>query len=367
MTYDPLFQMTPQIIKYLGKIEAAKEIVDTLTLPLSLEKEFRQEASFKMAHYSTKIEGNRLTLKQTKELLTGKDIIARQIDKLEVRNYYHCLEWIYRMCHSRVPFSEQWIKVIHGLIQKDIVEGKLRGQYREAQNAIYDSQTNKAVYFPPESKDVHLLMKSLVKWLNQKNDTHPILKAGIAHYQLVSIHPFMDGNGRTARALATFLLYREKYDLKQLYSLENYYSEDLKGYYAALHECQGLHYYENSSPNITRWLDYFSKGVAIVFEEIKEKTLLAIQKYSFPENKANIKLLQSITPRQRKVLTYFSHHPQVRTKNISSLFHIKDRTARDLLTKWIQEGFIKRQGQGKKDSYYVLSETYWHLIDKNVE
>ena len=86
MSYNPIFRTTPAMIKYLGKIEAAREIVENLEMPLALERELRQEASVKMTHYSTKIEGNRLTLKQTKEMLAGKDVFAREIDKREVIN-----------------------------------------------------------------------------------------------------------------------------------------------------------------------------------------------------------------------------------------------------------------------------------------
>jgi Fic family protein len=363
VNYHPALQITSGIIKHLGKIEAAKEIIELTSLPTLIEQEFRQSASIKMSHYSTKIEGNRLTLKQTRELLTGKDIIAREIDKREVMNYYDCLEWIARTSKSNQPVSEKLIKKAHAIIQKGIMVGKLRGEYRQAQNAIYDAGTGKPVYFPPEVKDVAPLMKLLIQWLNQEKQIHPVLKAGIAHYQLVTIHPFMDGNGRTARALATFILYREKYDLKQFYSLEEYYAEDLKGYYQALHHCQGFHYYDNPNPDITPWLDYFVRGVAIAFEEIKEKALSVMQKYSSRKGtERDIERLQTIGPREKRLLAYFRRSLQLRTKNLCTLFHIKERTARDLLRKWIEKGLIKKQGAGKRDAYYVLSEDYRRLI-----
>ena len=362
MDYKPIFQVTSSIIKNLGKIEAAKEIVEMLVIPIALEESFRKEASTKATHYSTKIEGNRLTLKQTKELLMGKDIVAREIDKREVMNYYNCLEWIGKVSTPKDLISEKTIKQLHGMIQKGMVKGKLLGEYREAQNAIFDSITRKAVYFPPEVKDVGVLMKGLVKWLGEKTDVHAILKAGVAHYQLVTIHPFMDGNGRTARALATLILYRGKYDLKGFYSLEGYYAEDLKGYYNALHECQGVHYYDNPNPDITPWLDYFVKGAAIVFEEVKGKVLDLNKKTVSKPGLKDVKLLEAVGPREKRLLTYFHNHLQLRTKDLCGIFHVKDRTARDMLAKWVKEGFIVKRGSGKKDAYYVLSENYRRLI-----
>ena len=362
MAYCPVFRTTAPVITYLGKIEAAREIVENLDLPLDLEREFRQDASVKMTHYSTKIEGNRLTLKQTKELLAGKEVIAREIDKQEAMNYYDCLELIHQFSKPKKPVTEKMIKGIHSALQKGILKGKLRGQYREAQNAVYDSRTRRPVYFPPEAKDVPVLMKSFVDWFNHDQETHPILKAGIARYQFVTIHPFMDGNGRTARALATLVLYREKYDLKQFYSLEEYYAEDLKGYYDALHQCQGIHYYSNPNPDMSLWLEYFVRGAAVVFEQVKEKALAAAKKHFPPKSEKDVELLQKIGPREKRVLAYFRKNLQLRTRSLSALFQIKERAARDLLAKWIQHGLIEKQGSGKRDAYYVLSAKYRRLI-----
>ncbi len=362
MAYQPIFKVTSPMLKLLGKMEAAREIVETLDLPFDLEQEFRQDASARMTHYSTKIEGNRLTLKQTKELLAGQTVIAREIDKREAMNYYDCLDLVHRHSKTQKPVTEALIKEIHKTVQKGIVTGKLRGEYRDAQNAIYDSATRKPVYFPPEAKEVPPLMKSFVSWLNSDKDTHPILKAGVAHYQFVTIHPFMDGNGRTARAIATLLLYQEGYSLKRFYSLEEYYAEDLKGYYNNLHLCQGVHYYNNPNPDITRWLEYFLNGAAIVFERVKEKALAAAKKRPAPQSTRDVKLLQTIGPRERRVLDYFGKNLQLRTKNLSSLFNIKERAARDLLTKWMKQGLVKKQGSGKRDAYYILSAEYRRLI-----
>src|SRR3989338_5892731 len=122
--YHPKFQITPATIKVLGKIEASKDIVEELDLPLDLEQAFRKEASVKMSHYSTKIEGNRLTLRQAKKLLEGKEVVAREIDKREVANYYDCLEWIHKASKAKT-IAEKDIKYMHGIIQKGILKGEL--------------------------------------------------------------------------------------------------------------------------------------------------------------------------------------------------------------------------------------------------
>ncbi len=352
------------MVKYLGAIDASKAIVERLPIPFGIEQELCHVASVKMSHYSTKIEGNRLTLKQTEELLSGKDILAREIDKKEVMNYYDCLEFIQRVAKAKKPLTGELIQEMHSIIEKGILKGKLRGHYREAQNAIFDSHTRKPVYFPPETKDVKPFMEDFVAWLNQKNELHPALKAGIAHYRFVVIHPFMDGNGRVARALATLILYLENYDLRKLYSLEEYYAEDLQGYYLALQNCHGPNYYDTPDPDITLWLEYFLKGVGIVFEEVRQKVEEATkQAVVTSKNEDDRKLLENIGPREKRVLGYFKKTTQLRRKNLCILFQIKDRSAGDLLKKWILMGLLERKGSGFRDAYYVLSENYRRLIE----
>jgi len=362
--YYPKYTTTSNIIKYLATIETAKEIIDGFQLPYDLELKFRKEAFVKSTHYSTKIEGNALTMAQTKKVLEGKDIIARERDKREVLNYYDCLEFISKSANIKNLVTEKFIKEIHSINLKGILKGKLKGHYREAQNVIMDSATRNIIYMPPEVKDVASLMKNLVQWLNEIKNIHPVIKAGIAHYQFVTVHPFMDGNGRTARALATYILYNAKYDLKRFISLEEFYSEDRPKYYKELQRCHGRNYYDKPNADITSWLEYFIYGVAIVFEEIKNKAVSANKKAKSKIPKQKMDLLENIGLRERKVLQFFQKNAQLRTKDISKLFKIKDRSSRDLIIKWIAMGLIKRKGAGKRDAFYVLIPQYRELLEK---
>jgi len=216
---------------------------------------------------------------------------------------------------------------------------------------------------PPEAKDVDSLIKTLVVWLNQEKDTHPVIKACVAHYQFVTIHPFMDGNGRTARALATYTLYHANYDLKQFISLEEFYSQDRSKYYQELQNCQGRNYYDRPNADITSWLEYFIYGVAIVFEEIKNKAVEANQESRARIPYQNISLLENIGQRERKLLKFFKKEAQLRTNDVSKLFRIKDRSARDLIKKWLDMDLLERKGTGDKNAYYVLTPQYRKLID----
>jgi Fic family protein len=105
------------------------------------------------------------------------------------------------------------------------------GAYRTVQNYIADSRTREVVYTPPPPGDVPALMRMLVAWLGAETGIHLVLVAGIAQFQLVHVHPFVDGNGRTSRLLSTLCLYRAGYDFKRLFTLSDYYDRDRSRFY----------------------------------------------------------------------------------------------------------------------------------------
>ncbi|MBB4807012.1 Fic family protein [Chryseobacterium defluvii] len=142
--------------------------------------------------------------------------------------------------------------------------------------------TGTGFYMPPEAKDVALLMKALTKWINEQIKTKelpaPII-AGLAHYQFATIHPYYDGNGRTARLLTTFILHKTGYGMKGIYSLEEYYAKNLQGYYNALAIGKSHNYYfARAEADITPFLEYFIEGMATAFQRVCEKAFSENQK-----------------------------------------------------------------------------------------
>ncbi len=106
-------------------------------------------------------------------------------------------------------------------------------------------------------------MQGMVQWINESRDVPCPLVAGIAHYQFATIHPYYDGNGRTARLLTTFILHLGGYDLKGLYSLEEYYARNLGSYYEAISIDESHNYYlGRAEADITKWVEYFIEGMA---------------------------------------------------------------------------------------------------------
>src|SRR5947208_2257867 len=115
-------------------------------------------------------------------------------------------------------------------------------------------------------------MKGLVSWINKIEELPCPLIAGIAHYQFATIHPYFDGNGRTARLLTTLILHLGGYDLKGLYSLEEYYARNLGAYYEAISVGESHNYYMGrATADITKWVEYFVEGMAVSFENVLKR------------------------------------------------------------------------------------------------
>ena len=123
------------------------------------------------------------------------------------------------------------------------------GSYRTVQNYVANSRTREIIYTPPPPEEVAPLMRELVDWLRAETDIHPVLVAGIAQFQLVHIHPFLDGNGRTSRLLSTLCLYRAGYDFKRLFTLSEFYDRDRGAFYRALQSVR------ERDMDLTGWLE----------------------------------------------------------------------------------------------------------------
>jgi Fic family protein len=139
------------------------------------------------------------------------------------------------------------------------------GEYRRIQNYVANSITKEIIYTPPSPQDVPPMMAEFVSWLNSEQGVHPILAAGIAQFQLVHIHPFLDGNGRTARLLSMLCLYRKGYDFKRLFTLSEYYDRDRTSYYQAIQSVR------QRNLDLSDWLEYFTLGLQWQLAEVQDK------------------------------------------------------------------------------------------------
>lgn len=354
------YNFTPSIVRNLQTIERAREGLRHIVLPPALAEQLRTQALLRATHYSTRIEGNRLTLKETEQVIQqGKLFPGRERDVKEVERYYRALQQMEKWVESGQRISEERVRKLHAQIFKG--QRARPTPYRDGQNVIreYDG---KIAYLPPEAKDVPKLMKELVTWINSSGKEVPMpVIAGIAHYQFETIHPFFDGNGRTGRLLTTWILYKGGYDLGKFYSLEEFYAQDLDGYYRALVTHPHHNYYEGrNKADITPWLDYFIKGMATVFESVAEE----IQKQSNPHiSEGGQKLLRNLDQRARRVLGLFVERELIQSVQVANLLGLSERQTRDLLTEWVKQGWIEVADPSRKARTYRLAKKYRKLME----
>lgn len=357
--FNPKYTITNSITNNLLEIERVKEGIKYLPINPKLLSSLRETAKLSTIHYSTQIEGNRLTKDEVKEVINSKKVISntgRIRDEKEIKGYYAALDFVEKLAASSSAITEANIKHIHALVIGGGVSKVKNSEYREGQNVITDSLTGHIVYMPPEAKDVGVLMKEFVEWINTNDNIPSPIKASIIHYQFVTIHPYFDGNGRTARLLTTLALHKSGYDLKGIYSLEEYYAKDLQGYYEAITIGDSHNYYlGRAEADITKWIEYFINGMAEAFKSVYAKAK------EQEKSKDETKLLRELDTKQRQILDLFASQKYITTKDIANFFKFSPRSARLLALEWTNKAFFIAQGEGKQRKY-CLSEKYEKIL-----
>ena len=240
------------------------------------------------------------------------------------------------------------IKKLHKITVQKIFPEEKSGEYRKTAVVVKNSQTGQVSFRPPLALAVPYQIKDLLAFIDSplEKDIHPVLKSGIVHYELVRIHPFLDGNGRVARALSTLILFLEGYDIRKFFSLEEYFDSDAASYYEALQSV------EKNKDDLTFWLEYFTKGLAIELSKIKDKVEKISVDASLKEKLGGKPLM--LTDRQLKIIEYIQKTGYLQNKAFETLFPmISEDTILNELKVLVQNGIIKKQGVTKGAKYVM--------------
>lgn len=345
--YNPKFTITNQILKNIGSVEASKEIIDKAPLLPYYERQFQKDAMVRTVHFGTHIEGNELNLTQAEKVLQGEDIPGRERDIQEVINYRKVIEFINDLeKKSQLNITEDMIKKIHEITVAKILAKENTGVYRKTQVVVKNSVTGQISFRPPMSLAVPFQIKDLIEFINAKLDIHAVLKAGAVHFELVRIHPFVDGNGRVARALSTLILFKEGYDIRKFFSLEEYFDSDAAKYYEAIQSV------EKKDGDLTTWLEYFSLGLAIELSKIRNKVENISIDLKLKEKLGGKPLM--LTDRQIKIIEYIQKVGFLQNKAFPSLFPmVSEDTILNELKGLTRSGIVKKQGVTKSARYIM--------------
>ncbi len=266
--------LTNDILKRISAIDENKFLLSTVKIPVVTANKLRKNSKKKSSYASNKIEGNPLTEGQVNAAIDSDPHRHFLKPEQEVRNYFLALGFLEDKVKKKAPFSREMILEIQALVEKGASREKigLRGAMPPGfLFAVYDSQSGCAEYIPPEYSEIPELLDELVQYVNTTDD-HPLIIAAVVHYQLVTIHPFEDGNGRTARLMSGYVLDSNGYGFNGIGSLEEYFAYDADEYYRSLQMGLPALYYSgrDNPPHPEIWIDYFLRMVELYSAKVYE-------------------------------------------------------------------------------------------------
>lgn len=351
--YIPKYTITNKILQHIGIIEASREVINHAPLLPYYEKKFQSEALVRSVHHGTHIEGNELNFTQAERVIMGQQIIARERDIQEVLNYRRVMDYIDEI-GSRPSenvseiFTPELLFMLHTMTVKKIMPAEAAGKYRSTQVVIKNSHTGEVSFRPPQASLVPEQMHQLLVFLNKSTHEHihPVLKSGIAHYEFARIHPFVDGNGRMARALSTLILSIEGYDIRKFFSLEEYFDSDAASYYESLQSVAQM------DGDVTKWLEYFTQGMAIELVKIKELVESVSVDAKIRERLGGKPIL--LSDRQLKIIEYIQKAGHLENKAFKMLFPmVSEDTVLNEIKSLVSQGIIKKTGVTKSSKYIM--------------
>lgn len=360
--YQPQFNITHNLLTYIAAVESAKALIDHSPLVPAWEAKFRDEAMTRTVHFGTHIEGNELSAEQAGQVVALRHahspqlvvdqtgIVARDRDIQEVINYRNVIAWI-----DQHPFKPgqshlhmDTLLTLHRLTMQKLLPDEEVATLRSKQVIVRGAADGQVVFRPPVAVEIPFLLEDFFAWLSSEaaKNLHPVFRAAIIHYQLAHIHPFVEGNGRVARALATLALYEADYDFKRFFALEEYFDSDVEAYYQALLSVQ------QNNGELTYWLEYFAYGLAVEIDKVKQKVLKLSQ-----DLKIQRELGQQVALSERQIILLeilqnqgqmTSDDAQKALPNVSVDTILRD--IKDLIAK----GVVSKHGVTKGVSYSLV-------------
>ncbi len=336
------FDITNKILNNIIEIESARQFINHSHLQPSYDLLLKNKAIIDSSHNSTSIEGNTLNSEEVKELynLNKTNNLPTDMSKeeIEVFNYFNLLDNLSDYCKDFDSFSKELILSFHRELTKNILE--YPGEFRTTPVIVGDILNEEISYFPPSPDKVEILIDNFIDWLNDSEDIALILKCGIAHYELVRIHPFVDGNGRTSRILSTFILQLNGFDINNYFSLDEYYNANRQEYYKALRSADRTH-------DLTEWLEYFTTAFLDSITKIK----IEIMDLKRITNEYDDKL--ELTSKEIEILKYLEIEGKISNSDVQSLFNISSKSSYNYLKKLLDKSLIRKLGKGRS-TYYEL-------------
>ncbi len=329
--FKPGLRITSHLIKLFEGIASAIALINGARLQKVLKVPLEKDAFARSVHSSTWIEGNLLSLAQVRAVSEGQDVLVERKQKLEVSNCIAAMRSILKNKNKIV--TEKGLLVVHARMIKGLLPTARAGKYRSVQNYVVDAR-NKVVFTPPAPAKVIGRMKDLFTWLKD-NDQHPIVRSAVFHHEFLTIHPFVDGNGRVARAIAQWLLWERGIDPLVTLGLDDFFAQDRARYYDMIQQTRDM------DNDYTHWVEYVAEGlrssVEIVQSRIKEGSLKLTQ--------------TTLTPKQEELVTLIGKHGVLGAAQICKEMKVNRARVNQLILPLVRSGIIVRAGAARAVRY----------------
>ena len=340
-----------EILNYILEIERNKDYLNRVDLPISISNKFRKNTKKRSSYASNKIEGNPLSFEQAKDAIESRNRHFLKPEQ-EIRNYYLALEFLETKLANNESVSKKLILDVQKIICKGESSEKIgiRGPMPVGFIFAVWNDDGTPAYIPPEYKDIEFLLNQLIEYIEKSSD-HPLIKAAILHYQLVTIHPFEDGNGRTARIISSYYLSLCGYGFKNIGSLEEYMSYDIDEYYDSIQMGLPILYYDgrNNPPHIETWVKYFLR----IFKLYASKVVsIAITETQNNEEER----LSHLSKKAKTLYKYLIDNKITRFTPIelASIFKVSNRTIINWCVELSNNGYLKPILVNKRIRNYEL-------------
>ena len=335
--YKPRFDISPELLRLVTLATEIRVWINSAVVDVSWLPILQRETAARLAHSSTAIEGNPLTLPEVVAIARGEEIGAKTTDKQEILNALAAMNWIWGRKPGS-PIRESDLLHLHRILTRKTLSDEQSGHYKTRPNRIVNHR-GITVYTPPPPDKAKPLTLELLEWINSKGSEvlHPIIAGAIAHHRLVSIHPFADGNGRISRALAIWLFYSRGFDTHHLFALDEFFEQDRQRYYQKIQQARDL------DDDLSYWLEYVAEGVVGTLHKVKERIIGLSISIQAPR--------MVLTKRQEDFLRFLRDRGRVKSPDIEKAFSLTRARVGQIIKPLTDAGLVIREGQTRATTY----------------
>ncbi len=333
--------------RMLGRLDMYSEHIPNIDLFISMH-------IMKEATQSSKIEGTQTNMEDA--LLSQEDVpLDKRDDWMEVHNYINAMNEAVKMLET-LPFSSRLIRNVHKILMAGVRgEHKQPGEFRKSQNWIGGATINDAIFVPPVHTSIPELMEDIEKFVHNERIFFPeLLKIALIHYQFETIHPFLDGNGRTGRLMITLYLVSKGILKRPILYLSDYLEKHRNSYYSYIMKAR-------TENDITSWLKFFLQGVIETADNgVKTfEDILTLQK----ENDEIVKSLGSRSANALKVLSELYKRPIIDANSVAMITGLSIGSAYLLINSMEKCGLLSEATGAKRGRVYILKK-YFDIFNR---